>query len=239
MAPPTAVILAGGSGTRIKHLLDGRPKSLAVVSGKPFLAWLIAYLVSQGITDLIVSAGYRAEMLAEFCAGQSLPNVRVRCIAESEPQGTAGGFLQATANEPGEMWLVCNGDTFVGADLPAFINELDDSTIDGALIGLHSEDPVRYGNLHCDEQSNLLSFNEKTVGGDLVSAGVYLLRRALLDSFPQKRPLSFETDVFPAFLRAGKKIRVHEVQAPFIDIGTEETLQAAEKFLVANQRYCS
>jgi len=239
MAPPTAVILAGGLGTRVKHLLDGRPKSLAIVLGKPFLAWLIAYLVRQGITDVIVSAGYRADMLTEFCAGQSAPNVRLRCIAETEPQGTAGGFLEATAREPGETWLVCNGDTFVGADLKVFIKELDDHTIDGALIGLHSDDPGRYGNLSCDEQSNLLSFHEKTAGGGLVSAGVYLLRRTLLGLFPQKRPLSFEIDVFPALLRAGKKIRVHKVQAPFIDIGTEQTLHAAESFLAANQHYCT
>jgi D-glycero-alpha-D-manno-heptose 1-phosphate guanylyltransferase len=239
MEKPTAVILAGGLGTRISRLLDGRPKPLAMISGKPFLAWLIAYLVRQGITDVIVSAGYRAEMLADFCAGQSTPNVRVRCIEETEPQGTAGGFLHATAGESGEMWLVCNGDTFIGADLSAFTRELDDRTIDGALIGLHSDDAGRFGNLHCDEHSNLLSFDEKTPGAGLVSAGVYLLRHALLDYFPGKRPLSFETDVFPALLRAGKKLRVHQVRAPFIDIGTEESFHAAETFLIANQHYCS
>ena len=239
MAPPTAVILAGGLGTRIRRFLDGPPKPLAVVSGKPFLAWLIAYLAYQGITDVIVSAGYRAEMLAEFCAGHSAPNIRVRCVAETEPQGTAGGFLQAIAGDDGETWLVCNGDTFVGADFRAFIRELDDHTLDGALIGLRSDDSARYGNLQCDGQSNLLSFNEKTPGGGLISAGVYLLRRALLDSFPQKRPLSFETDVFPALLQAGKKIRVHEVRAAFIDIGTEQTFREAESFFAANRGWCS
>ena len=116
---------------------------------------------------------------------------------------------------------------------------LDDHTLDGALIGLRSDDSARYGNLQCDGQSNLLSFNEKTPGGGLISAGVYLLRRALLDSFPQKRPLSFETDLFPALLQAGKKIRVHEVRAAFIDIGTEQTFREAESFFAANRGWCS
>ena len=137
------------------------------------------------------------------------------------------------------MWLVCNGDTFVGADLRPFISKLDDDKIDGAVIALHSDDPGRYGNLYCDDDSNLLAFDEKTGGSGLVSAGVYLLRRTLLDSFPGKRPLSFEADVFPALLRAGKRIYVHKVQAPFIDIGTERTFHAAESFLIAHQRYCS
>jgi D-glycero-alpha-D-manno-heptose 1-phosphate guanylyltransferase len=231
MQPPTAVILAGGLGTRIKHLLDGRPKPLAEVAGKPFLEWLIRYLARQGIEKFIVSAGYRADMIAEFCATLALPNVRIRSVAEDSPQGTAGGFLQAVAGDQSKSWLVCNGDSLVCANLASFLSLHESDPEDGRLLALHVEDSSRYGNLRVDEQGYLAAFNEKVAGTGLINAGVYLLRARVLEHSSTKRPLSFETDLFPALLREGKRIRVDKVTAPFIDIGTESSLQEAEAFI--------
>ncbi len=234
---PTAVILAGGLGTRIRHLLDGRPKPLAMVAGKPFLEWVIRFLARQGISNLIISAGYRAEMIADFCAGFPEPEIKVRCVAEPVPQGTAGGFLEAIAGDQSPSWLVCNGDSLVCADLRRFFAESDDNEVDGALVGLHVADGSRYGNLRCDDQSNLTGFDEKTTTSNLINGGIYLLRPRLLGTFPQTRPLSFETDVFPALVRAGARIRLHRVEAPFIDIGTEASLQEAEIFIQTNRSH--
>jgi D-glycero-alpha-D-manno-heptose 1-phosphate guanylyltransferase len=239
MIPPTTVILAGGMGTRIRHLLDGRPKPLAPVNGRPFLEWVIRYLARQGIRDIIVSAGYRADLIAAFCDAFSMRDIRLRCVAETTPQGTAGGFLEAIAHDDGPSWLVCNGDSLVFADLPAFIAELENAASDGALVALQVEDASRYGNLRADEHSNLVAFSEKSSSSGLINAGIYLLRARLLAHFPSKRPLSFETEVFPELLRAGAKIRLHTVAAPFIDIGTEASLREAETFIQAHRNHFS
>ncbi len=236
-AAPTAIILAGGLGTRIRHLLDGRPKPLAIVAGRPFLEWVIRFLGKQGIRNMIISAGYRAEMIADFCAGFPIRGIHPRCVTETTPQGTAGGFLEAMASDQSPAWLVCNGDSLVCADLRGFIAELDDSEIDGALIALEVADGSRYGNLRFDEHSNLTAFDEKAGNSNLINGGIYLLRPRLLADFPQKRPLSFETEVFPALVRAGARIRLHRVSAPFIDIGTEASLQEAENFIQTNQEH--
>jgi D-glycero-alpha-D-manno-heptose 1-phosphate guanylyltransferase len=234
---PTAVILAGGLGTRIRHLLDGRPKPLAPVDGRPFLEWVIRFLAKQGIGDMIISAGYRAEMIADFCAGFPMRDIRLRCVAEPAPRGTAGGFLEAIAGDESPAWLVCNGDSLVCADLRPFIAYLDDDEIDGALVGLHVTDGSRYGNLRCDEDSNLAGFDEKAATSKLINGGIYLLRPRLLAAFPPTRPLSFETEVFPALVRAGARIRLHRVEAAFIDIGTEASLQEAELFIQTNRSH--
>ena len=235
MTQPTAVILAGGLGTRIRHLLGDRPKPLAVVAGRPFLEWLIRFLAKQGFTDIIVSAGYHAEMVAAFCAQLGLENVNVRCVIEETPLGTAGGFLNAIENDRNANWLVCNGDSLVCADLRRFSRILDDAPVEGALLALPVEDSSRYGRIRVDDESDLIAFNEKAGGPGLINAGVYLLRKRAAAQFPDRRPLSFEMDVFPNLLRSGAKIRVEKVAAPFIDIGTESSLHAAGHFIKDNQ----
>ena len=60
------VILAGGQGTRIRHLLPGLPKPLAPINGKPFLEWIIEFLVKQGLNDIVISTGYLADQIKNF-----------------------------------------------------------------------------------------------------------------------------------------------------------------------------
>ena len=237
MQPPTAVILAGGLGTRIRHLLDGRPKPLAMVAGKPFLEWVIRYLAQQGIENFIVSAGYRADLIADFCAALALPNVCVRAVEEASPQGTAGGFLHAAAGDASKSWLVCNGDSLVCANLASFLSLQETDPEDGRLVALHVEESSRYGNLRVDAHGCLAAFDEKVAGSGLINAGIYLLRARLLDRLPDQRPLSFETDWFPALLKEGRRFRVDKVSAPFIDIGTESSLREAEAFITQNQKH--
>lgn len=231
---PTAVILAGGLGTRIRRVLGDRPKPLAPVAGKPFLEWLILFLAKQGIARVIVSAGYRAEMVASFCASLAVPGVSVACVAERVPLGTAGGFLEAIASDPSGLWLVCNGDSVVCAELRKFIEGFRESD-DAAMLALQVEEGSRYGNLSCDPAAYLTGFVEKSAQTGLINAGVYLLRRRTLPHFPAQRPLSFENDVFPTLLQADAKIRVYTVRAPFIDIGTESSLGEAESFIQHNR----
>ncbi len=97
-APIVAVVLAGGQGTRIRHLLPDLPKPMAPVLGRPFLEWLVRYLAGQGIGEVIVSTGYKAEVIEGHFARLALPGIRVSCVSEAEPLGTGGGFLQAASS---------------------------------------------------------------------------------------------------------------------------------------------
>jgi D-glycero-alpha-D-manno-heptose 1-phosphate guanylyltransferase len=82
-----------------------------------------------------------------------------------------------------------------------------------------------------DGEGRLLEFREKRPGAGLINAGVYCFRRGLLASFPRRRPLSMELDVFPALLEQRAKLMVHRSTAPFLDIGTPESLTQADAFL--------
>ncbi len=159
----------------------------------------------------------------------------INCVAETEPLGTAGGFINAVnqgeTEEKPSAWLVLNGDSLIVADYQVLLTELNDSRVDGIILGVKVPDASRFGSLIFNEQGELQHFAEKQPGAGVINSGVYLLGDRLLAKFPEKRPLSFEYDVFPTLLEQGAKIKVHAVDAPFLDIGTPETLAQAGQFI--------
>jgi D-glycero-alpha-D-manno-heptose 1-phosphate guanylyltransferase len=213
-----AVILAGGLGTRIKHVLPDLPKPLAPVYGRPFLEWVIRYLRRQGFDEIVVSSGYMAEKIAQAGLG-------VECVAEPAPLGTAGGFLHAIKGKPKGPWLVCNGDSLALADLTPLLSG------GSAILGLKVPDASRYGSLDV-ENGRLKAFAEKRPGAGLINAGVYYF-----DEIRFSEGRSFETEVFPALLAKGEEIRVAEASCPFLDIGTEASLGLADLFVSEHSRY--
>ncbi|MDY6783466.1 MAG: sugar phosphate nucleotidyltransferase [Cyanobacteriota bacterium] len=230
-----AVVLAGGYGTRIRHLLPNVPKPMALVAGKPFLEWVVRYLSQQEIAKIIISTGYLGEVIEEHFQTVSIPDIQIRCCRETQPLGTAGGFLNATIGEPQpDAWLVLNGDSLAFAPLGNLIETLSNSTIDGAILGVSMSDASRYGTLVSDEEEMLLRFAEKKSGAGVINAGVYLLRPTLLDTLPKGVSLSFEREVFPRWLEEGRRLKTRAIAAPFLDIGTPESLPQAEAFIRQN-----
>ena len=231
----TAVILAGGFGTRIKQQLPDLPKPLAPVVGRPFLDWQLRYLAKQGFRRSLLSTGYLAAKVADYAQVAEITGMEIECVAETEPLGTAGGFLNAVQGgiNAGKTtaWLVLNGDSLIVTDYRVLVDMLGDQTVDGVILGVNIDDASRYGSLMCDSQGYLQQFAEKKAGAGVINSGVYLIGDRLLADFPSHRPLSFEYDVFPALLAQGAKIKVHAVDAPFLDIGTPETLAQADQFI--------
>ena len=133
----TAVILAGGFGTRIQALYPNVPKPMIPVCGRPFLEWVVRYLAKQGIHRAIISSGYLAEVVSRHFESQPVKEVRVQCVSETAPQGTAGGFLEAVARAEtaSNCWLVLNGDSLIFADLGTAFNPLSDDSVEGVVIG--------------------------------------------------------------------------------------------------------
>ncbi len=231
-----AIVLAGGKGERIRHLLPDLPKPMAPAAGRPFIEWVLLHLARQGVQRVFLSAGYKAEVLERHFRDQPMPGVHVTCIAEPRPLGTAGGFrhvVQQTGISP-PAWLVLNGDSLMLADLHALLDRLNNSQAQAAILARHMDDAARFGMLEVDTSGRILSFGEKSASAQtagLINAGVYLLAHDLAPTLPAREPLSFEYDVFPAWLRAGIPIAVVESDAPFLDIGTQETLSQADAFI--------
>ncbi len=232
----TAVILAGGFGTRIKHLLGDLPKPMAPVHGKPFLEWIVRWLAAQNIRRIVLSTGYLSEVIEKYFASQPVAGVTVICVPETTPLGTAGGFINAVQQSKinSAAWFLVNGDTLAFAHLADAIHELQNDSTAGVIFGREVPDTSRYGSLVSDANGNLACFAEKRPGQGVISTGVYLFRDALLKKFSEQRPLSLEQEVFPTLTAAGESLKVLRIHAPFLDIGTPDTLREADFFIQQN-----
>lgn len=229
------VILAGGMGTRIRHLLDDLPKPLAPVNGRPFLEWILRFISKQKHGSIIFSTGYLADKIETF-ATQNILGINIKCVREDFPLGTAGGVLNALDKYGADFdnVLVLNGDSLVLADFTPLFECFKDSSIKVAVLGVQVENADRFGTLDVGEKGRLVGFKEKQAGSGLINAGVYLFRREILDSLPRSASLSFELDIFPKLLVKNVPIKVVDVDAPFIDIGTESSLGDASLFIENN-----
>ena len=234
-----AVVLAGGLGTRIRHLHPDVPKPMIPVCGRPFIEWVARYLRNQGLTEIVLSSGHLSEVVDRHFRAQPVPQTRILCVPESEPLGTAGGFLNA-AHKSGlhpKGWLVLNGDSLVFAELAQATALISSKNADGVFVGTRVPDAARFGTLDTNSEGKLLGFAEKRPGAGVINAGVYLFKQELMEQFPPERPLSFEKDVFPRWLAGGRRFQVIEAAPPFLDIGTPESLALAEDFISENQRW--
>ena len=234
----TAVILSGGFGTRVRHLLPGIPKPMAPVLGRPFLDWVLDFLRREGVASAVLSTGHLAEVIAAHYTTGFAGGTRVQCVREETPLGTAGGFLHAalSATDAAETkaWLVLNGDSLTVTHLRPLLDLVDDPSVDGGLLAVDLPDASRVGTQVVDGDGWLRRVREKQPGAGLINAGVYLLKAPLLHRAPKERPLSFETELFPRLIESGARLRVIPCDAAFLDIGTPETLQQAEEFVRAS-----
>lgn len=108
-----ALILAGGLGTRLRGIVEDRPKSMALVSDTPFLECLILQLGRHGLTDIVLCIGYLGEQIKRYFDDGGRWGVHISYSQEKEPLGTAGAVKLAEGLIKDENFLVMNGDSFL------------------------------------------------------------------------------------------------------------------------------
>lgn len=240
-------MLAGGLGTRIRDRFPDVPKPLIPVSGRPFVEWLITYFRREGAQRFVLATGHLGRVVDAYLAARRDDGAAVVAVREPRPLGTAGALRHAVAALPSpagvgvvagdavasDVVAVTNGDSLVLADLAPAWDALDDPAIDGAIVGVPVPDAARYGTLTVGADGRLLGFAEKQPGKRVINAGIYLLRRRLIDAIPPDVPVSLEREVLPAWVGRGAHISVHVTAAPFLDIGTPESLDHADAFVAA------
>jgi D-glycero-alpha-D-manno-heptose 1-phosphate guanylyltransferase len=228
----STVLLVGGQGTRIRHLFPAVPKPMIPVRGRPFLHWVTAYYAHHGLRHFVYAAGYKAEQVVAWCEESSMPGLRREVSFEHEPLGTGGGLLLAL--ERCDTWTVVgNGDSLCLAGLDALLGLVEREEVDGGIVGVFSRDTSRYGRLESRANGDLVGFREKVPGEGMINAGTYLFRTDVLRALALPRRCSIEHDLFPALIASGRRIVMvpAEQEAPFLDIGTPETVAEADTFI--------
>ncbi len=114
------IILCGGLGMRLRDVVGDRPKSMAEISGRPFLDILVDYVARYGFTHFILCTGFKGDLIKRY-----YKNKRGRLIFvvsdEDQPLGTAGAIKNAESFIESDMFLVLNGDSLCEIDIEDFI----------------------------------------------------------------------------------------------------------------------
>lgn len=225
----TAIILAGGFGTRLRTVVSDRPKVMAHVCGRPFLSHLLDQLRQAGVRQAIVCTGYMADQI-ENAFGDSYGPISLKYSREDHPLGTAGAIAAAADLTESETILALNGDSFCAADLNNFAADHFARDARASVLLTHVNNSGRFGQVTVAPDGRITRFDEKNphAGPGLINAGLYLIQRPLLDIIPRRHSVSMEREIIPLWINHG--LYGHPTLSPFIDIGTPESYFAAENF---------
>ncbi len=226
------LVLAGGLGLRMREALAGGPKLLALVAGRPFLDHLLDWLAGFGARRIVLALGYGAEAVLGHLARLQKSGLALESVVEPYPLGTAGAIRFARSRLSSDPVLVVNGDSFVDADLCDLVERHRRTGALGTLLCTEVEDAGRYGRVAIDGAGRIAGFIEKDASHRsraMISAGVYLLSRRLLDEIAAGTAVSLERDVFEC-LPAGS-LAALAGRYGFIDIGTPESFARAAEML--------
>lgn len=223
-----AIILAGGFGTRLSPLTDSLPKPLMTINGTTLCEHIISQLVSSGINEIMISVGYRGQMIMNKI-GNSYKSANIRYLEETLPLGTAGGLkyakniLNLCDNEP---LLIISGDCVCDFDIRDIAEHHKNHNADATIVTVEYEEPLEYGVVLSDSGGLICGFNEKPpwsqVNCNCVNTGIYVINSNCADSIPQGA-YDFSKDLFPKMLKERKKLSEYRAQGYWCDIGSIES----------------
>jgi len=225
-----AVILCGGRGERLRAVLSDRPKPLAEVDGRPFLEWLVLLLKAAGVRRIVLATGYMGQVIEQALGDGRRFNVTLTYSREPEPLGTAGALRLAAGHVRSSPVLVLNGDSYCHYQLDAMLDVHRERRAAATLWLQREANASRFGSVELDGDGRVVRFLEKA--GDtagLISCGVYVVERAVIDRIPTGRAVSLERDIFPGL--AGHDLYGVVGNGIFLDIGTPESLAKADNLL--------
>ena len=183
-----AIVLAGGFGTRLAHILPNIPKPMASVCGRPFLRYVLDMLAENDFHHVVIADGYKKECIEDYF-GSCYRGIQLDYSQEEDPLLTGGAVKRALSFCAEEWVYVLNGDTYLDIDFESFEKELDTHCErSNTFIAVKKmNDFDRYGTVRYDEVSReISSFEEKRFCSEgQINAGVYLLKADSLKGMPK------------------------------------------------------
>jgi D-glycero-alpha-D-manno-heptose 1-phosphate guanylyltransferase len=228
----TAIILAGGFGTRLKTVVSDLPKPMAPVNGQPFLNYQFRYLEHFGIKNVILSTGHLADKIKDHYKNK-FEGLNILYSHENSPLGTGGGIRLAMEHTREKEIIVLNGDSFFDVNLNYFFQKHKENSSQVSIALRMVSNASRYGRIEIDQQNRIVSFLEKSSeeSAGLINGGVYILERELfIGQTKGGTNFSIEKDFFQA--NTGKiKMMGFPFEGYFIDIGIPEDYTKAQNDL--------
>jgi len=231
------MLLAAGMGSRLRPWTNDRPKCMVEVAGRPLIDWTIEWLVSEGVTELVVNLHYRPEALTAHLGDGRALGLSIEYSREESLRGTAGAVAAAAdLVEPGRF-LVVYADNLVRCNLQRLLEQHVASSAT-MTVALHwREDVSGSGVAEIDSDGYIGRFLEKPAPGTTtsrwVSAGLLVCEPAVLNYIPSDGASDFGRDVIPAIISAHERVGGYSMLPPesLLWIDTPEDLARTERQL--------
>jgi D-glycero-alpha-D-manno-heptose 1-phosphate guanylyltransferase len=219
----TTILLCGGLGTRLRNVVSDVPKVMAPINGKPFLEYLINYIRKFNVGEIILSVGYKANIIKDYFGSSVL------YAEESTPLGTAGAvslcknFLKAESSE----FLLINGDTFFAIDIDELFRKHRETNANISLALARVKDTQRYARVLIDKNNKVIRIEKGLEGPGLITGGIFVFKKEMLEYFPEKG--SLEEDVIAKFIDG--TTYGFPFNDYFVDIGIEKDYKSCMTYL--------
>ncbi|WP_283138073.1 nucleotidyltransferase family protein [Rhizohabitans arisaemae] len=218
-----AVILAGGQATRLRPYTDDRPKAMVPVAGKAILDWQLEWLSVQGAEHVVVSCGYRADVLQEHLHDHPYP-LKIEVAVESEPLGRGGALRFAAGHLPyrDELWLALNGDVLTRFPLGEMV---DRHVSAGAMATIAlAQYRTTWGIATLDDEDRIVGFVQSPRLPYWINGGIYVFDPGVTPLLPVKG--DHEDTVFPQ-LAVDKKLAAHKIEGYWRGVDTVKDVNEA------------
>lgn len=231
--PIDAVLMAGGKGVRLRPLTETTPKPLLPVGGKSIIDYNIDSLMENGIKHISVTVNYLHEQLEEHFA-EPVNGVKIDCIKEPQFLGTMGA-TQFVTKFYNDVVLVMNSDLFTNIDYEDFYLHFKEHNADMSVAAVPYSISVPYGIFEL-EGRNIKGVKEKPVYNYFANAGIYLIKRELLENMP-KNTFYNATDLLNDAVAAGKIVIRYPITGYWLDIGSHEEYKKANELVKHIKKY--
>jgi mannose-1-phosphate guanylyltransferase/phosphomannomutase len=217
-----AVVMAGGSGSRLRPLTIQRPKPMIPIVNKPVISHILDLLKRHNITEIIITVQYLADFIQDFFGeGKSL-GMKIKYSVEETPLGTAGSVKNARKFLD-DTFLVISGDALTDFDLTSLVKYHKNADTLATLAIYNIPNPVEYGVININNEGHITRFQEKpsrgSVMSDYVNTGIYVLEPEILDYFESNTPFDFGHDLFPMLHKQGHTLHGYTTEGYWCDVG--------------------
>lgn len=229
-----AIILAGGLGTRLRSVIGEMPKPMAEVAGRPFLEYQLDYLVTQGVTRVVLAIGYQADVIkAHF--GDRYKSMEVVYSVEEELLGTGGAIQQALSYCTAPQVFVLNGDSFFRLELSEMLKQHQGGGAPVSVAIKQMHDCSRYGTVELNDEDKVTAFFEKQELIDrYINTGLYCVDADLFEHQEYPKKFSFEKAYLELQATHGQ-LKAFKASGYFIDIGIPSDYAKAEEYFSSTE----
>ena len=227
-----AVLMAGGSGTRLRPLTCDLPKPMVPILNRPIAEHIINLLKRHDITEIIATLHYLPDTMRDYFQDGSDFGVQMTyAVEEDQPLGTAG-CVKNIAELLDDTFLVISGDSITDFDLTAAIKYHKEKKSKATLILTRVPNPIEFGVVITDEEGSIKRFLEKPstseIFSDTVNTGAYILEPEVLEYLPENQESDFSKDLFPLLLEKGEPMYGYVASGYWCDVGHLDAYREAQ-----------